>query len=125
MSDWKFLNTNRVKLGAKVGNLDYNSTDADGFNGLFRFVLGTKWIQCLASDGMDWQHVSVVVKDEHRPPSWHVMCAIKELFWEADDWVIQFHPPKSKNINIRSDCLHLWRYTGAETKQPIPPAIMV
>lgn len=81
---------------------------------------------CIASNGLGWEHVSVhatKVSGKNRLPTWGEMCAVKELFWEPDDWVIQFHPPKSANINVHDTTLHLWRCTIAP--QPLPHPEMV
>lgn len=123
MSDWKFLEANRVRVPTPRVLEQYCSTQADGFNGMFRFVLSGRQIRCLASDGMGWQHVSVSIEGETQPPRWYVMCKIKDLFWEPEDWVCQFHPAQSQYVNMHSGCLHLWRPTAE--KMPTPDAYMV
>jgi len=68
-----------------------------------------------------WEHVSV-----YKPssiPSWPEMCFIKDLFFEAEDCVLQFHPPKSQYVNCHEYCLHLWRVIGFEF--PMPPSVTV
>jgi hypothetical protein len=47
------------------------------------------------------------------------MCAVKDLFWGDDDWVVQFHPAKSAYVNNHPGCLHLWRPTREQ--MPMPP----
>jgi hypothetical protein len=51
------------------------------------------------------------------------MCFVKDLFWDAEEPVMQLHPPKSTWINNHPHCLHLWRPTGAPI--PLPPQIAV
>jgi hypothetical protein len=51
------------------------------------------------------------------------MCLLKDLFWDEEDTVIQFHPPKSKSVNQHQFCLHLWRHTTIEI--PVPDEILV
>jgi hypothetical protein len=83
-------------------------------------------VRCLASDGGGWQHGSVSVEYESKTPNWSIMCKVKELFWEDEDWVVQFHPAKSQYVNFHPGCLHLWRYTGGGPFQmPTPASIMV
>ena len=36
----------------------------------------------------------------------------KALFWDEDDCVIQYHPPRSEYVNNHQNCLHLWRPIG-------------
>jgi hypothetical protein len=73
------------------------------------------------SDGMGWDHVSVSLTN--RPPNWAEMNAIKDLFWDAEDVVVQFHPRKSEYVNNHEHCLHLWRSQTVEF--PTPDSIMV
>lgn len=61
------------------------------------------------SDGQDWEHVSVSLEKRMRIPNWQEMCYIKDLFWDEEDCVVQYHPPKSQYVNCCPNCLHLWR----------------
>jgi len=74
-----------------------------------------------AESGVDWEHVSVSTKK--RCPNWQEMCFVKELFWDAEDAVMQLHPPRSQWINNHPYCLHMWRPTKAEI--PMPPLVAV
>lgn len=122
MSDWNFLNKHRYTIPG------YPATDnAWGFNGAFKFSIpGEARLVCvIASDGMGWQHVSVSFGQRSpRTPSWELMCAVKDLFWEPEDAVIQIHPPKSEYVNFHPGCLHLWRCVDGR-EQPLPPSITV
>lgn len=122
MSDWKFLNQHRANCTQFVP-AHYWSTPDYGFNGLFRLPHGSGIVRCIASDGMGWQHVSVSIEHDKRPPRWDVMCWVKDLFWEYEDWVVQFHPAKSEYVNHHPGCLHLWKPTSAAL--PTPDSIMV
>jgi hypothetical protein len=75
----------------------------------------------IASDGGNWEHVSISRTD--RCPTWDEMCQVKAMFWDADDCVVQFHPPESDYVNNHPYCLHLWRHVDVEF--PRPPAYMV
>ena len=64
--------------------------------------------------GMDedgWEHVSVAPFDDEYTPTWADMCRLKDIFWKENEAVIQIHPRKREYINIRDNCLHLWRPT--------------
>lgn len=63
----------------------------------------------------EWQHVSVSTR--HRCPDWQEMCFVKSLFWDDEECVVQFHPPKSEYVNNHDFCLHLWKYNG---QMPMP-----
>lgn len=120
MSDWKFLNQVRVWRGM------YASTPEDGFNGMFEFSIPgeARRIRCIASDGEGWQHVSVSFGQHSKSaPSWELMCRIKDLFWNDEDWVCQFHPAKSEYVNNHPGCLHLWKPTDAML--PTPHSLLV
>lgn len=101
------------------------SEDEDGNNGFFilpaSLAKRRPQIAVQASDGGGWEHVSVSTAT--RCPTWTEMCAIKDMFWDQEDCVIQFHPAKSQYVNMHPYCLHLWRPT--EAVLPIPPAIFV
>jgi hypothetical protein len=83
----------------------------------------------IADDGSDldtgWEHVSVhKIYDWNRYiPTWIEMCFIKDMFWDEEDCVIQFHPKKSEYVNNMDTVLHLWRPTNIEI--PRPPKILV
>lgn len=68
-----------------------------------------------------WDHVSVT--KNVGMPTWEEMCFLKNLFWDEEDCVVQYHPPKSDYVNVAKGCLHLWRFIGGET--PRPPSIFV
>lgn len=123
MSDWIFLNKHRCRVVAPTVPQQYISDDSYGFTGLFRFNLGGRLLRCLASDGMGWQHVSVSEEFSPKPPPWEIMCKVKDLFFEPEDVVVQFHPAKSQYVNMAKGCLHLWRSLSAEF--PTPPSLMV
>lgn len=115
MSDWAYLNKCRFPGAPK-----------DGFNGAFRVwsMAEREFLKVIASDGGGWQHVSVSRMDRPtKPPTWGQMCDVKEMFWEAEDVVCQYHPAKSHYVNCHPGCLHLWRPTAE--KLPTPPDIMV
>lgn len=90
---------------------------------MFRFVLDTETIRCVVSDGEGWKHVSVSIERETKPPSWEIMCKVKELFWEDEEVAVQYHPKKSEYVNHHPGCLHLWSST--DLQMPTPPSIMV
>ena len=80
----------------------------------------------IASDGRDWEHVSVHIDyfgNGKRIPSWDEMCIIKDMFWDKEDCVVQYHPPKSKYVDRHKYTLHLWRPIKASL--PTPPVDLV
>lgn len=89
--------------------------------GAFRIPLQGVDLVVIASHGGGWDHVSVSIYN--RCPTWEEMCFIKDLFFEPEDLVIQYHPPESKQINVFAFCLHLWRPQNEEI--PLPPSIFV
>ena len=105
--------------GAK-GNPLY-SDETYGNNGFFKVRVGSggRAFNCIASDGMDWEHVSVSTPTHC--PSWAEMAAIKSMFWEPQDLVVQFHPPEFQYVNIHPNCLHLWRKKETNFFCEMPP----
>ena len=51
------------------------------------------------------------------------MCFVKDLFWDDEETVVQFHPPRSEYVNYHPYCLHLWKQVA--TKVDLPPSIFV
>lgn len=97
-----------------------------GNNGAFEIPLsGRTKAFVIASDGGGWQHVSVSILSDNieRTPTWSEMCRIKDMFWEEEETVIQFHPPKSQYVNNHKHCLHLWK--PIEIEIPLPNPLMV
>lgn len=126
MADWKFLNEHRCVKPEATVHPTYVSTSADGFNGMFRFVVKSQTVRCVASDGAGWRHVSVSIEYSDKTPDWDTMCRVKDLFFEDTDWVVQFHPPKKEYVNLHPGCLHLWQYIGGGPFQmPTPHHLLV
>ncbi|MBO3274168.1 DUF7694 domain-containing protein [Pseudomonas schmalbachii] len=96
-----------------------------GNNGYFRVKLRRGrhefFVNVIAGEGEGWEHVSV--SRPHQTPDWEIMCAVKALFWDPEDAVMQLHPPKSDYVNFHPHCLHLWRPIGCAI--PLPPSWMV
>jgi len=99
----------------------YGSNDDMGNCGAFIIPFESTTLRCIASDGMGWEHVSVSL--HNRCPNWKEMCFIKNLFWDNEDCVIQYHPPKSEYVNNFPYCLHLWK--PIKEKIPMPDSILV
>lgn len=78
-----------------------------------------------ASDGDNWEHVSVSVMKRARCPTWGEMCTVKNLFWGDEDLVVQMHPPASEYVNCSPYCLHLWRYVDTNDYCKTPHRLMV
>lgn len=68
----------------------------------------------IASDGGGWDHVSVSFPN--RTPTWKEMCAVKDLFFDDEEVVMQLHPAKSQYVNFHPFTLHLWRPQNAEER---------
>lgn len=116
-TNWPKVNAARVRQG------QFATDDSYGFAGAFAFTINGLPIRVICSDGEGWCHVSVSVTGSELPPSWSVMCQIKDLFFGNDEWVIQFHPPESEYVNNHPGCLHLWKPT--EGSFPTPDSILV
>jgi hypothetical protein len=108
------------KFRLRTGHTGTN--ESFGNNGAFVVNLAHgQRVFVIASDGGGWEHVSVSRRD--RAPTWDEMCQVKALFWDADDCVMQLHPPQADYVNNHSRCLHLWRPVGVDL--PRPPDWMV
>lgn len=122
-------NEHRLKLAGH-----WASDDTFGMNGAFSIPLegfGHRVIaNCIVSDGsapevqgipgLQWEHVSVHVVEYglQKIPTWAQMCAVKDIFWNEDEAVVQFHPAKKDHINHNPNVLHLWRPRGGVFPMP-------
>ncbi len=70
-----------------------------------------------------WDHVSVAPYDRDILPSWEDMCVLKDMFFDEDETVVQFHPSKKEYVNLVKNCLHLWRPNIGELV--IPPGSQI
>ena len=75
----------------------------------------------VASWGEGWDHVSV--SKPKRAPTWDEMCFVKDVFFNPNECVIQYHPANSLYVNIHPNCLHLWR--SQHQAVLMPPRYMV
>lgn len=116
--------TERAERGRFQNGGDWDSPTGAQF-GAFEVRLGDskKRARVISSgEGDDgWEHVSVSYPD--RIPTWAEMCAVKEMFWDAEEAVMQLHPPASTYVNNHAFCLHLWRPLGGGL--PLPPPLAV
>jgi hypothetical protein len=110
----------RVKHGPLRSTADY------GNNGAFlvRCPETKRKLLIIISDRKQWEHASVSIANKpNRIPSWDEMVFAKNLFWEMEECVIQYHPSASKYVNNHPGVLHLWKPTGQEI--PMPPLAFV
>lgn len=115
----------RLKKHAQLG-----SDASYGNNGFFvipHYKVDNYFINCMVSDGMDWDHVSVTITSTARRvdrcPTWEEMCFVKDIFFDETETVLQYHPPKSENVSTHPYCLHLWRKQDMDI--PLPDSLMV
>ena len=99
--------------GHRVRDGLYGSSPGEPY-GAFRCIApGGIALAIIATNGEDpsganWEHVSV--STAQRAPRWDEMCWVKDRFWEPEDTVVQYHPPKSLYVNCHPYTLHLWRH---------------
>lgn len=102
---------------ANTPRINILQTGADGL--AFRWNDG-KWDYIvIVSDGGGWDHVSVSCRNKRVTPSWDVMCKIKDICFDPEEVVIQYHPRESEYVDLKTNCLHLWQPQAIEI--PIPP----
>lgn len=103
----------------------YGKTGDSG-NGLFKIFIDGRSFRVIASNGGGWEHVSVSPCNQKRKlcPTWEEMCTVKDMFFDAEETVMQLHPPVSDYVNNHPYCLHLWKPTGG-IQIPRPPKAFV
>ncbi len=93
-----------------------NTGNDGGYGHLYLSGAKAKPAAVIFSWGGGWEHVSV--SHSHRCPTWEEMCRVKDMFWNEDECVVQYHPPKSEYVNNHPYCLHLWRKCGEDFELP-------
>lgn len=114
--------TDRIKSGPLASDPSYGNNGAFLIRGLLPYRL----LAIVASDGLGWEHASVHVTDgkaRQWTPNWDEMCHVKNLFWDAEDVVIQYHPRRSEYVSYHEHTLHLWRPTGFAIPTPDPELV--
>lgn len=118
------MRKNNIKINQfRVRTGQFASTDSSENNGLFIISRNGKILRCIVSDGLDWDHVSVSIENGKYPPTWDDMSFVKDLFFDEEETVVQYHPPKSCYVNVHPGVLHMWR--PHKKTIPLPPIIMV
>lgn len=107
MRDLNELNKYRVQ--SKGFPLPQTST-----SGAFYVPAGKRMFMVIASVDHDpvhgpMEHVSVSHRNEKIIPTWEEMCEIKDLFFLPEEECVQLHPKHSEYVNMRKNCLHIWR----------------
>ncbi len=92
-------------------------------SGAFFIKIGEEAFQIIVSNNDGWEHASMCPVYKKRTPTWEEMSTLKEYFWEEEEAVVQYHPPKSSYINSHPYVLHLWR--PLTQILPLPPSSMV
>ncbi|WOC33444.1 MULTISPECIES: DUF7694 domain-containing protein [Caproicibacterium] len=109
MKNLTSLNRYREPINGDWGN---------NYEGCFKIFLNGKAFFAVASVGGGWDHVSVSTKNNKRCPTWDEMRMVKEMFFEPDEWAVQYNPPANDNISICDNCLHLWRPQNVDLPKP-------
>lgn len=115
------------KMNNAIGGIlrfmsEYYDSPGDSTCGCFLFKHDGYTYNIIASSGAGWEHVSISSNTD-KPPSWEVMCSVKDAFFESEEWVMQFHPARSEYVNNHPYCLHLWR--PVDGRFPTPPSLLV
>lgn len=106
-----------IAMRGRVGGTENSFRIRHPKTGIVMLVIATNgtWDGC-----QGWDHVSVSTRN--RPPNWDEMSFIKDLFWRADETVVQFHPKRSEYVNNHPHCLHMWKKVSVDHE--LPPAIL-
>lgn len=118
-----------VPISGRITIGSYGSTEDFGNYGAFIIPSPEPgWVLYLICAGADipeaegWEHVSVHAENSsnrQRTPTWKEMAFVKNLCWDEDDIVVQYHPRKQDYVNLHPHVLHLWRWTLGDF--PTPP----
>ena len=112
-------NLNEIK---ELPNLMIKHVTVDGGFGVL-FKAGKSFATVVWSNGGGWEHVSISPFKRSYTPAWDEMRKLKDMFFNDNETVVQYHPAKSEYVNNLPNCLHLWR--PINEKMPAPPSIFV
>lgn len=114
-----------MKDQAKIISNERLAVECAGYDGgcgmLYLNGIKQEPMRIIWSFGGGWEHVSCSLRK--RCPTWEEMCKVKDMFFEPEEVVVQFHPRRSEYVNIHPHCLHLWRKCGEDFETP--PVIFV
>lgn len=107
-SGLEIMNNPKVQLEKAGPGFLEGTVKLKGDNGsfLYHFVFT---IEKSANGKTGREHVSVSRKVGNKLPGWTEMCDLKDIFWKDEEECYQKHPKKSEYVNIKSNCLHIWR----------------
>ena len=121
----KELELARIRKGPLASDESY------GLQGYFTLYVGQHpagfdTIYCIQSSNRHgWDHVSCYAiyfdyenNKRARIMGWMEMEYIRSLFFEDDEWVIQYSPPREKRVNVHPYVLHMWRPHDGELATP-------
>ena len=114
----------RVVTGPAASDASYGNEGAFRIKSPYR--KGELFI--IASEEGGWDHVSArFVKPNGKSaiPNWDEMCHLKDVFWDEEDCVVQYHPPRSMYVSLHPHVLHLWRCTERPDWVEMPPTWML
>ena len=111
----------RIPIEWEIYRRDERMGYVRGDHGNGGFIIPSRDMKIVVSNGGGWEHASVSVTG--RCPTWEEMEWVKRKLWEDGDTVMQLHVPPAEHKNFHPYCLHLWRPIAAEI--PRPPGIMV
>ena len=94
-------------------------------SGAFKVYVGGRSFCVLASvddigEEGKWEHISVTPGNLRRQtcPTWEEMAAIKDMFFFPEEECIEYHPKRSRYVNMQSFCLHIWRPADGNLRYP-------
>ena len=115
----KNLNTEEINKY----RIDFFGKTGDEKCGAFVVPYKNKTFRCIISGYNGWEHLSISLIDIERTPKWSEMCYFKDFFFNEDECLVQYHPPKKDYVNIDEYVLHMWRPLDEDIK--MPPKYMV
>src|SRR5690554_2926413 len=103
----------------KNPRIQFIETGKDGGIGYIVHPVVEWHMTVIFSNALGWDHVSV--SRGNQTPTWEEMCIVKDIFFREEECVVQYHPPKTENINNNPHhpyVLHLWRPQNQEIPMP-------
>lgn len=92
------------------------SDDSFDSNGYFLVPYKEEFLLCLISDSGGWDHVNISLPA--RTPNWEEIEFVRDIFFDAQDIVVIYSPPRLFPYVTNPFHIHMWRRQGHQF--PIP-----
>lgn len=122
----EIINNKKLNVRTKYVGSDIDSdTEAKviQIRAFYNDPVTRKQYWCKFTSAQGWEHICVSCGGNgtsKKVPSYEVMCAVKDIFWDEEECCVEYHPRKSQYVNNNEGCLHIWKCIDRDFPEPDP-----